>query len=48
MQGAGGQSATVIPSHGLVIVRIGKYRGERAGDEALTKAMELLMQAVKP
>lgn len=48
MQGAGGQSATIIPSHQLVIVRLGKYRGERVGDSVLTRAMELLMEAVRP
>lgn len=48
MQGAGGQSATIIPSHDLVIVRLGKYRGERAGDAALRRAQALLMQAVRP
>ena len=48
MQGAGGQSATVIPSHDMVIVRLGKYRGERAGDAALRRAQALLMQAVRP
>jgi hypothetical protein len=46
MQGAGGQSATIIPSHGLVVVRIGKYRGAGAGGRALDKAFELLMRAV--
>jgi CubicO group peptidase (beta-lactamase class C family) len=35
MQGAGGQSATIIPSHDLVVVRLGKYRGATAGDAAL-------------
>lgn len=48
MQGAGGQSATIIPSHHLVVVRLGKYRGARAGDAALRRAMELLMEAVRP
>jgi len=48
MQGAGGQSATILPSHQLVVVRLGKYRGERVGDSVLTKAMELLVKAVKP
>lgn len=48
MQGAGGQSATIIPSHQLVVVRLGKYRGERVGDSVLTRAMELLMEAVQP
>ena len=48
MQGAGGQSATIIPSHGLVVVRIGKYRGEDAGDRALNRAFAMLMKAVPP
>jgi hypothetical protein len=46
MQGAGGQSATIIPSHGLVVVRIGKYRGTGAGGRALDQAFRLLLQAV--
>ncbi len=46
MQGAGGQSATIIPSHGLVVVRIGKYRGAGAGGRALDEAFRLLLQAV--
>ena len=47
MQGAGGQSATIIPSHGLVVVRLGKYRGAAAGDRTLDRMFELLMQAVR-
>ena len=46
MRGAGGQSATIIPTHDLVVVRIGKYTGSRAGGLALNAAYELLMQAV--
>ncbi|MEO8448932.1 MAG: serine hydrolase [Gemmatimonadota bacterium] len=46
MLGAGGQSATIIPSHQMVIVRLGKYRGSAEGDKALRRAMELLMAAV--
>jgi CubicO group peptidase (beta-lactamase class C family) len=46
MLGAGGQSAWIVPSHGLVIVRIGKYRAERIGDVALRKGMTALLQAV--
>ena len=46
MQGAGGQSATIIPSHGLVVVRIGKYRGAGAGGRALDRAFEMLMRVV--
>ncbi|MFN8581196.1 MAG: serine hydrolase [Gemmatimonadaceae bacterium] len=48
MLGAGGQSCWIVPSHGLVIVRIGKYRGAEAGEVALRKGMETLMKAVKP
>jgi len=44
--GAGGQVTLMIPSHGLVVVRLGKYRGARAGGGALDDALELLMEAV--
>ncbi len=46
MRGAGGQSTTIIPSHDLVIVRLGHYKGAKAGGEALNKAYTLLMEAV--
>ena len=46
MAGAGGQFALVIPSHDLVVVRLGHYRGGAAGSDALGKALALLMQAV--
>jgi len=46
MQGAGGQSATIIPSHDLVVVRLGHYKGSRAGAEGLRNAFALLMEAV--
>lgn len=48
MLGAGGQSAWIVPTHGLVVVRIGKYRGASAGEAALRKGMTTLMKAVKP
>ncbi|MFC1660181.1 serine hydrolase domain-containing protein [Gemmatimonadota bacterium] len=48
MRGAGGQSTTIVPSHGLVIVRLGKYKGSGSGGRALRRAMELLMDAVAP
>ena len=48
MSGAGGQSATIIPTHRLVVVRIGKYTGSREGGRALREAFELLMEAVPP
>jgi CubicO group peptidase (beta-lactamase class C family) len=46
MSGAGGQTTLIIPSHDLVVVRLGHYKGEEAGDKGFTKALALLMEAV--
>lgn len=46
MLGAGGQSVTIIPSHDLVIVRLGHYKGQQGGGKALNKAYTLLMEAI--
>lgn len=46
MLGAGGQSLTILPSHELVIVRLGHYKGQQAGATALDKSYQLLMQAI--
>lgn len=46
MSGAGGQSVMMIPSHDLVVVRLGHYKGAQAGGKALDKAYSLLMEAV--
>jgi CubicO group peptidase (beta-lactamase class C family) len=46
MLGAGGQSTTIIPSHDLVVVRLGHYKGAQVGAKALDKAYSLLMEAV--
>jgi CubicO group peptidase (beta-lactamase class C family) len=48
MLGAGGQSARIVPSHQLVIVRLGKFAGAEPGEKALNASMKLLMQAVRP
>lgn len=46
MSGAGGQSVTIIPSHDLVIVRLGHYKGQPEGSKALNKAYALLIEAI--
>ncbi len=46
MQGAGGQSVWIVPSHDLVIVRLGNFKGSRQAGATLNKAMELLLGAV--
>ena len=46
MAGAGGQSTIIIPSHEMVVVRLGHYSGSGPGGRALRRALELLMEAV--
>ncbi|MCG6956354.1 MAG: beta-lactamase family protein [Gemmatimonadetes bacterium] len=46
--GAGGQNTIMIPSHHLVVVRLGKYKGARAGGRALRRGLEMLMETVPP
>ena len=46
MLGAGGQSVVIIPSHDLVIVRLGHYKGQKAGVQALNKAYKLILEAL--
>jgi CubicO group peptidase (beta-lactamase class C family) len=46
--GAGGQRTIIIPTHDLVVVRMGHYRGDRAGMKALNAALAELMLAVPP
>ena len=47
MSGAGGQTVLIIPSHGLVVVRIGHYKGVGPGTVAFRKALAMLMDAVQ-
>lgn len=46
MNGAGGQSVWIVPSHDLVIVRLGNFKGQAGVRTSLGKAMEILMAAV--
>jgi CubicO group peptidase (beta-lactamase class C family) len=46
MAGAGGQTTLIIPSHDLVVVRLGHFKGAQPGGESFRKALALLMQAI--
>ena len=46
MAGAGGQTTLIIPSHDLVVVRLGHYRGGALGTQSFQRALALLMEAV--
>ena len=46
MAGAGGQTTLIIPSHDLIVVRMGHYKGAALGAASFRKALALLMQAV--
>ncbi len=46
MSGAGGQTTLIVPSHDLVVVRLGHYKGSQTGASSLRKAVALLMEAV--
>jgi CubicO group peptidase (beta-lactamase class C family) len=46
MAGAGGQTTLIVPSHDLVVVRLGHYKGSVAGEASLRKALAILMDAV--
>jgi hypothetical protein len=46
MAGAGGQTTLIIPSHDLVVVRLGHYRGASYAASGFSKALALLIEAV--
>jgi CubicO group peptidase (beta-lactamase class C family) len=46
MAGAGGQTTLIIPSHDLVVVRMGHYKGDGPGFASFRRALSLLMEAV--
>ena len=45
--GAGGQNTWIVPTHDLVIVRMGHMRGQTAARRATNTALSLVMEAVK-
>jgi CubicO group peptidase (beta-lactamase class C family) len=48
MSGAGGQTTLIIPSHDLVVVRMGHFKGAGPGGRSLRRALSLLMETVPP
>ena len=46
MAGAGWQTTLIIPSHDLVVVRLGHYRGKSYAASGFSKALALLIEAV--
>jgi CubicO group peptidase (beta-lactamase class C family) len=47
MSGAGEQTTLIIPSHELVVVRLGHFRGSTVGSSGFEKALELLVEAAQ-
>jgi CubicO group peptidase (beta-lactamase class C family) len=47
MAGVGGQTTLIVPSHDLVVVRLGHYRGAGPGGRGFRQALSLLMEAVE-
>jgi CubicO group peptidase (beta-lactamase class C family) len=45
--GAGGQNTWIVPSHQLVIVRMGHMRGQAAARAATNRALSLVMEAIQ-
>jgi CubicO group peptidase (beta-lactamase class C family) len=46
MAGAGGQTTLIIPSHDLVVVRLGHFKGSSRSNDGFHKALSLLVDAV--
>ncbi|HXE70225.1 MAG TPA: serine hydrolase [Hyphomicrobiaceae bacterium] len=46
MAGSGGQITLIVPTHDLVVVRLGHYQGEALGTPALARALSLVLRAV--
>jgi CubicO group peptidase (beta-lactamase class C family) len=47
MSGAGGQHTFVVPSHDLVVVRMGHQRGSQVGSKLLNQALAAIVAAIE-
>jgi len=47
-RGAGGQDTYVVPSLGLVVVRMGHFPGSRVGTQDVQRALRLIVEALPP
>jgi CubicO group peptidase (beta-lactamase class C family) len=48
MSGAGGQITLILPTHRLVVVRMGYPRGDKAWPKALNAALEGIVASIRP
>jgi CubicO group peptidase (beta-lactamase class C family) len=48
MAGAGGQFTVIIPSHGLVVVRLGHFKGDAIGTRDFGAALAQLLDVIGP
>lgn len=48
MAGAGGQVTLIVPSHDLVVVRMGHFKGSAPGTAAFKRALAVLLEALPP
>ena len=47
MSGAGGQQTFVVPSHDLVVVRMGHQRGAAVGSKLLNQSLAAIVAAIE-
>ena len=46
MAGAGGQSTVILPTHDLVVVRMGHCKGDEVAEQSAQRALKMVLEAV--